>query len=243
MELVVLLHSSLSSSRQWRLLVDDYSGRFRFLPIDLIGYGITPLPNSLETFGLDDELGSVESTLAGISEPFHLVGHSYGGAVALQFALRHPDRVRSVYAHEPVLFSLLRPEESAEISEVRHGTIGAFFDYWSGEGAWLKLSEPRRREHESKATKVELDFQALFTDHVKLDRYRTLQMPVTITVGELSPKPARRVAELLGNVLKNGTVRILPGVGHMAPITHPQLVNKVIISALSKIGEIPYSKP
>ncbi len=115
-EAVVLLHASAASRRQWKRLREEIGGRYRFIALDLYGYGETRFPqdeNGLPLqggFRIEHEVALVEHVLAGIDDPFHLVGHSYGGAVALHTALRHPTRVRSVFVHEPVLFHLLRLE-------------------------------------------------------------------------------------------------------------------------------------
>lgn len=232
MKTVILLHSSLASSRQWRRLIQDYGNQFRFVAVDLLGYGEAPFPASPDTFRLADEVQHLAQALVDFPEPFHLVGHSYGGAVALQFACTFPARVKSVFAYEPVLFALLQPSEREDIDSIRGTGVKAFFDYWSGPGAWDKLSPERKKEYEYKAPKVDLDFQALLHDPTTLEQYGHLPMPVTIMAGELSQPPARRLAQLLETVLPPGSVRILPGIGHLAPLTHPERINAQVISTL-----------
>ena len=91
--------------------------------------------------------------------PIHLVGHSYGGAVALRFAMQQPERLRSLVLIEPVAFHLLRDEAPDPANRLplqrgdggrrpcvegrgRAATTGRamarFVDYWNGEGAWLR---------------------------------------------------------------------------------------------------------
>src|SRR5689334_21037331 len=88
---VVLLHSSGSSPRQWDALVEKLQQRFR--------------PLAVELDGGDDEarVGATLERLGGA----HVVGHSYGGAVALMVASRRPTLVESLALYEPVLFRAL----------------------------------------------------------------------------------------------------------------------------------------
>jgi pimeloyl-ACP methyl ester carboxylesterase len=158
--------------------------------------------------------------------------------------LDYPDRVLSVSVHEPVLFHLLREqqcsEEWAEISRVSGevlrlidkqdlaGGAKVFVDYWNGEGAWRSLTPDQQERTAAAARKAPLDFAALFNEADPLSRFGDLAGKVLVTVGERTRAPAARVAALLGSVLGPGSLRIVPGVGHMAPITAPELLRPFI---------------
>lgn len=250
-EPVILLHSSASSGRQWRHLKRAIGDRYRLLALDLCGYGETPLPLHPEGFRLEQEVTLVEQVMEHIEGPFHLVGHSYGGAVALKTALKleHTGRIRSLYVHEPVLFSLLRLEgKQAEWDEITslcagigdhvdHGrndeAAKLFIDYWSGPGTWDAIPEQRKPDYAAHSPKVVLDFTALFAASDPLSAYGDLKMPMRVTSGNTGPLPARRVAELLGRARGDGALRIIDGVGHMAPVTDPERVNPEIIAHLA----------
>ena len=61
-----------------------------------------------------------------------------------------------------------------------------------------------------------------------LSAFSTLQIPVLLMTGGDSPPPSRGVARLLGSALPQVELVELKGVGHMGPITHPEIVNDVI---------------
>ena len=249
-EPVILLHSSASSSRQWRHLKKEIGDRYRLLALDLYGYGGTEFPPSSDDFRLEKEVTLVERVMEQIAGPFHLVGHSYGGAVALKVALKleHAGRIRSLYVHEPVAFSLLRLEgKDAEWGEITslcariaghvdHGqndkAAKLFIDYWSGAGTWDAIPEQRKADYAAYSPKVVLDFTALFAASDPLSAYGDLEMPMRVTSGNTGPLPARRVAELLGRAKGDGVLRVIDGVGHMAPVTDPDRVNPEIIAHL-----------
>src|SRR3954449_1620420 len=87
---VLALHCSLGSSAQWRTLAKLMPDR-EVIAVDLLGYGDAPAPAAIDDFTLDDELEAVERELSkrvDSRRPLHVVGHSYGAAVAWRFALR-----------------------------------------------------------------------------------------------------------------------------------------------------------
>jgi lipase len=55
----------------------------------------------------------------GIREPLHIVGHSFGALVALDFALDHPNRVRTLVLYEPPAFWVIPPEDLRADEEMR----------------------------------------------------------------------------------------------------------------------------
>src|SRR5690349_21251181 len=84
----VLLHASLGSKAQWTPLMLRLAPRYRVIAIDLCGYGgNAPLQRAWSTFGVDDEIALVVrrlDELVGAGTRVHVVGHSYGGLVALR---------------------------------------------------------------------------------------------------------------------------------------------------------------
>jgi len=241
---ILLLHSSGASRRQWARLREPWQDRYRALGLDLWGYGETPLPAQPDAFRLDREVELARVLLGRIDEPFHIVGHSYGGAVGLRLALDFPDQVLSVSVHEPVLFHLLREqrctEEWEEISRISgevlrlinrqdlSGGASVFVDYWNGAGAWRGLTADQQQRTAIAARKAPLDFAALFAESDPLARFGDLTGKVLVTVGERTRAPAAKVAALLGSVLGPDSLRTIPGAGHMAPITAPERIRPLI---------------
>jgi len=239
---VVLLHCSASTGEQWRGLREALQQRFRVLAPDLVGYGGTDPWCGRGPLILADE-AALAAGLLPQGEPFHLVGHSYGGAVALRLAYERPERVRSLTLIEPVAFHLLRERDPQLFDEVRRVAASVsdavltgayergmadFVDYWNGPGTWARIPAEVRRRLAPAAAKVALDFHAAMTEQTPLEAYARFDFPVLILCGERSPATTRRIATLLGEGIAAARLRVVPGAGHMLPLTHADLVNAAV---------------
>ncbi len=248
---VVLLHSSLSSKLQWYSLMESMSSDYLVIAVDLYGYGESPFPANKETFGLSDEVTLVESLLAHIipaDEPFHLVGHSYGGAAALRFCYKEEvekqtRRIRSLALFEPVSFHVLQETEEAMAQVDRMVTVinpfvergeytaaaEHFVDYWNKPGTFKSYPEVFRKTFSKGAKKLPLDFQALMGEPLSLEDYTKIKCPVCLIAGRQSPLQSRRVSELLADTLTNCQLKWING-DHMAPIYQFEDVNPIIMN-------------
>ena len=244
-ETVLLLHSSASSSSQWRALSALLESQFQVLTPDLYGYGASPEWPGREPITLAHEAAAVSALLGNDDRPVHVVGHSYGGAVALKLALARHIRLQSLTLIEPVAFYLLRNDtQETELYEevcrignsVRQavargdywGGMARFIDYWSGTGTWDRLAEEKRAALALRTPKVALDFHTTTAEDTPLSVYSHISAPVLILRGEYAPAPTQRIAELLAHAIPASHLQTVPDAGHMAPLTHKEFVNKAI---------------
>jgi len=121
---VILVHSSVSGARQWRRLMDDLKGDFRVRAVNLFGYGTTPSWPAAKTQTLDDQARLVEAVLPANADEVYLVGHSFGGSVAMKAAARLAGRVAKLVLLETNPFYLLaqsgRGDAFVEAMELRN---------------------------------------------------------------------------------------------------------------------------
>ena len=248
-ETVVLLHSGGMSSRQWRKLSERLAPSYRVLAPDFLGSGSNPLWTDDKPFHFELDLEALAPVLDG---PFHVVGHSYGGLLALLLAGRHPDRVRSVAVYDPVAFGVLFAADDAEglkdlartgedpvfLDDARGGSeawLRAFIDYWNGPGSWDAMPQPSRDSFLRVGRKVYYEVRSLLTERSGQDAYAAITAPTLLMHGEKSPASARRVAQLLACWMPHATLRSVAGAGHMGPITHADVVNGLICEHLNAV--------
>jgi pimeloyl-ACP methyl ester carboxylesterase len=248
-DVVVLLHSSASSGAQWRALAGQLSDRYRVLAPDLYGYGASADWPGHAAFTLAHEAEIVHALLDQVGTQAHLVGHSYGGAVALHAARTRGGRFHSLVLIEPVAFYLLadRAEIALVAESVRRGVASGdymggcreFYEYWSGPGSWDDVPAAKREAMAPLMAKVAIEFHAAFNEPAGLADHRRIAVPTFIVLGERSPQPTRRICELLAATLRDARLRIVEGAGHMSPLTHRDAVNALVAEHLaSQLEEV-----
>jgi pimeloyl-ACP methyl ester carboxylesterase len=248
---VVCLHANSSASVQWRGLMETLAGRFHVLAPDAYGSGQSPAWPADRLLSLRDEVDLLEPVFERAGNPHVLVGHSYGAAVALVAAISRPDRVRAMALYEPVLFALLDAESPPpnEADGIRDavtravatfdagdpaGAAECFIDFWMGRGAWARTPDSRKAPIAATIGNLRQWAHALMTEPTPLAAFSTLRMPVLLMTGSETRAPARGVARLLAGAFPQIEVVELKGVGHMGPITHPEVVNEVLAGFLER---------
>jgi pimeloyl-ACP methyl ester carboxylesterase len=245
---VVLVHCSASSARQWKALADQL-GLFQPVALDLYGHGNRKRWHGTGPLSLSEEAAAIGGVCPD-GAPFHLVGHSYGGAVALRFALEHPDRLRSLTLIEPSCFHILQAAGGSDAhllaevltvaDAVNRGVIcgdyragmETFIDYWSGTGAWASLADDKKAQFAALAVHVAHHFWSLLHEDTSLAAYAAIDVATLILCGTRSPRPSRAITRLLADTLTRARHRTIRSAGHMSPITHAADVNPVILEHL-----------
>lgn len=241
---VVCLHSSMSHGGQWRALVSRLENDFNVATPNLLGYnGVTA--DFERQLRLEHEVAAVMQQISDLQGPVHLVGHSFGGAVALRLASMYPERVASLTVYEPVWFSLLfddgaGDEELLEIDRVqkalssntRFGQLrGAqeFVNYWACGDGWSHLSLEQQSRLAGLSSKVAAEFGALMAAGPATQELYKLSIPVRLLCGTNTRPSARQISELLAEIVPGVEYFRMDGLAHMAPVTHADDVNPMII--------------
>jgi len=186
----------------------------------------------------------VDALLDVVGRPVHLVGHSYGGTVALDAARRYGRQVASLTLIEPVAFHLLRradePDGWREIAALaeRHlalvseGQIAAaaeaFLTYWMGPKAWQQLPDATRDSAVRTAAKVAAEWRLMFAAEDDLEAIAAIDRPTLLICGGRTRRPARQVVDILRQALPRVRLGEIADAGHMSPLTHPAAVADAI---------------
>ena len=246
---VMLVHSSVSGARQWRRLMDDLKDRFSVRAVNLFGYGKTPPWSGSATQSLDDQARLVEGVLPANAENVCLVGHSFGGSVAMKLAARLGARVSKLVLLETNPFYLLaqagRIDAFAEAMDLRNcvKTYGArnewptaaerFADYWGGVGSWHNMSSERREAFAQALKPNFFEWDAVMNEATPVERWAALLPQTTLLVCDRKTVlPIREIDTILRQSCSRWSHNDVSDGGHMAPLTRPDLINPIIRSFL-----------
>jgi pimeloyl-ACP methyl ester carboxylesterase len=241
---VVLGHSSAASSGQWRNLIKRMSGRYRLVAPDHIGYGRTAAYSG-DIPLMEHEIAIVEALVRLISQPVHMVGHSFGGAVLARVAVRMPEQVRSLTLFEPALFYLLaasgRLSEHAEIKAVADRVIRyigendadeaarTFTEYWVGLGAYDAMDARSREAVRASIAKLPVEWPTGFEPHeATVEALSGFKMPIQLLGGSRTTAAARAVTDVLRALWPKAAYAEIEGAGHMGPVTHADTVSEIV---------------
>lgn len=245
--LVVLVHASMSGARQWSALTQSLQDRFRVRALNLFGYGRTPawpaaVPPTLDAYA-DLVLSAIPPKERGIA----LLGHSFGGAVAMRAAWRLGKRAAKLVLIEPSLFSLLalggRREAHAEIAAVARDmaqlppevAAERFIGYWTGPASWAATPPERQAAYVRAVSFVRNEFGAAFGERATLDQWRAALPRRTLILSAADTKrSSREVVEVLSLAGAGWEFARIAEGGHMSPLTQPQRVNPVIAAFLDR---------
>ena len=243
---VIALHCSGNAGRQWNKLALALGDCFALTAPDLIGAGATPLWNGGCRFTLADEAAHIIEIVDARDGPVHLVGHSYGGGVALHVAHARPARIASMALYEPCAFHVLRwlgPDGEIALEEIqsvagkiardvrdgdRPAAAARFVDYWNGVGTWAGMKPESQSELLRYVPNAPRVFGALFDEPTPLAAYRRLACPVLLMRGELAPLLTALIAHALFSVMPSAAIETIPGAGHMGPFSHAERVSEMI---------------
>lgn len=247
---VILVHSSVAGARQWRSMMDHLAGSYRLIAINLFGYGRTPAWDSDRRQTLEDQARLVAKALPEDGRDVCLVGHSFGGSVAMKAASLFPDRVRKLVLIEPNPFYILAQEgrndayrEAAFLRDCIKEAGGngdwsraaaTFADYWNGPGSWAAMPDERKARFAEALKPNYHEWDAVMTDDLSLEDWsRHLPNETTVVTAADTVNSIREIVSLLSEASPHWTFATLETGGHMAPLSRPDLVNPVIAEALA----------
>ncbi|MCB0378584.1 MAG: alpha/beta hydrolase [Bdellovibrionales bacterium] len=238
-EKLVFLHGIMGQGKNWRSIAKHFSRKFQCLIYDQRGHGHSVHPET--DYGLKDYAEDLKAILEGLAwgDPIHLVGHSMGGRVAVQFASLHPELLKSLvivdigptsdWASMQGILDKLNfvPTPFADRAQAREFMETQFLSkfpnpmvmefFYSNleqkeDGGWDWIFEPAAIRQSLEASRV-LDFWAEF---------HGLSMPTLLLRGEKSPDFKQEDFEKV--VANNPHIRgeVVPGAGHWVHAEQPR---------------------
>jgi len=250
---VVFLHSGPGNAADWRAVFERFATGYRLVAVNGFGRGQTSDWPSGEVH-VDQYVELVVGLVRELGESVHLVGHSYGGAVALRMVSTSPRLVRSLVVVEPQAYPLLRdvdPQMLAEVRQVAEAFAVAldegrvedawrgFIDHYNGPGSWWALPASTRDGMMGISDAAVRSWGALFTNPITVSDLAQIRVPTLVIQGEQTMAPERRLCEIVADRVPEARQVVVEGAGHMLPLTHPTVVAEALDSHLRSLDTPP----
>lgn len=248
---LVFLHGTAGSRRQWQDLIDRLPAGFESMALDLPGYTPHEAPEAPRSLGA--EAAMILHKVRAIGRPVHLVGHSYGAALALSIAVKWPDMVQSLTLFEPAIFHLLRDGHPVERQMFAHiaglaqevGLAAAagrpdwgaarFVDFWNGPGSFAVYAPETRERVVARMPLIRANFAALHQETWPLEDCARVTCPMLGLYGENSPLLSQHLIRLVAGQMRQAKVLPIAGAGHMLPVTHAAVAARLIGTHLNAV--------
>jgi len=239
----VLVPGSCSTGAAWRPVLAAWGDRFRCITTSLLGYGGTSERRSLRDPSIGHEADALEAVIRKAGGAVHLVGHSFGGLVAIAVALRQRVRLASLTVIEAPAVELLRNDGSRQhyraFREMTDGYFAAFergddqaiatvIDFFGG-GRTFASWPPRVRSYAVETTAVNiLDWASLYGFPLSVAALKGIDIPALVLWGEASHPAVQRASVLLAEAMSRTAAVEIPGAGHFMIATHAAAIGRLI---------------
>ena len=235
---VVFLHAASGTCESWVYQLPAFTGAgYRCITYDRWGWGRSrPDPTGKPPGCVSDDLHGLADHL-GLGR-FHLVSTAAGGIAALDYALAHPERTRSLVVADSiggvqdpeyleVQHRLRPPEIQALPIELRE--MGASYRGTNPEGTrrWIEI-ERRSRQEQTGGTGQRPRHQ------LTLSLLETLRVPTLVLVGEADLLSPPALMRLLAARIRDCQFATVPEAGHAAHWEQPEIWNQLVLAFLGQ---------
>lgn len=246
---VLFLPGSFSTPAAWRALQKQLPPRYRLAGTSLLGYGATAERRRAGDTAMAHEVSAVLEAAARLPAPLHLVGHSFGGTVALATALSRRAPLASLALFEANPLALLRAHpalhaEAVELSRRFAAAVeagepdapGLIIDYWGHAGTFAALPEAVRDYCRRTAPANALDWPTCLGFSVGSEDYRALDLPVLLVRGARANPAMVAITEALALALPRAEPAVVPGAGHFLISSHPAECAALLGAFLARVA-------
>jgi pimeloyl-ACP methyl ester carboxylesterase len=240
---MVLVPGSCSTGAAWRPVIGAVQGQFRCVTTSLPGYGGTAERRPAGDPSIAHLAEALECVVRKAGEPTHLIGHSFGGLVALAVALRKRVRLASIAMIEPPVIELLLERGEAEhyrafgrmaeayVAAFRSGereAIAAMIDFYGGAGTFASWPS-RVRDYAVATTAVNItDWASAYGFRLSEDMLSALNLPALVVCGEASHPAMRRLCALVSAGIGGARHATIGGAAHFMIATHAGEVARLV---------------
>jgi len=227
---ILLIHPAGSTASTWGSATEQLARIGRVITYDRRGYARS---GGESVRSMSTHTADAAALLEHLrTPPAVVVGTSAGAAIAVDLAVRRPDLVRVVIAHEfPWRFTRHLPTASQVAALAKIGSLAlrgrhsdaaevllrSAYSYRDGGSAWDAFPEGWRRAGRENARAALADFRSSIVTYPSAGDLATVKVPVVCSYGARSPNSMVGLVRSLASAIPAATTRELDGAGHAAP--------------------------
>lgn len=240
---IVLVHGGMMDLTMWDGQVEAFAREHRVIRYDIRGFGRSPAPA-----GPFSPAGDLLTLLDHLGvERAHLLAGSLGGAIAIDFALGHPERVASLILPEPGVAGWAYSEEvmrsmapviSALQAGNRDAAVAAFLEtpaFTYGKAHHPEVFETIRTMVERNFGGIMAQQQMRFEEPAPLELLGRISAPTLLLVSEAAGPDAKSIADRIEEAVGGAERLSIEDSGHLMNMERPDAFNRAVLDFLRAV--------
>lgn len=222
---ILFVHGSGGDHTLWSYQIKGLRGAFSIAAVDLNGHGRSPFR---EGEGLATYTEDVLAVLERLSGRALLVGHSLGGAIALNVALHHPERIGGLGLIGTGARLRVLPELLELLQRDFEAAVDLILDWaFAGEPEPQFLAKAREQMHKNGQKALLRDLLTCNSFDV-MDQLDRIRVPTLVICGREDRLTPVKYSEYLRDHIPNASLKVIEGAGHMVMLEQPEQLNQAI---------------
>lgn len=238
--LVVLVHGVMDRSNGMLRTRRILQGRFRIVRYDRRGYGRSR-PAAPPVSDFERQVDDLAEVLAG--RPAVVVGHSYGGILALALAQRQPELTRSVVAYEAPMMWMDWWRGTSRRAGQSEGDPGDAAEWFMrrmiGDELWGRLPRAMREDRRSEGAAMLADMRSVQPPAPAPYEPEKVLVPVVAAYGSRAQGRHRQAAEYLAAYAPDAELYEAPGADHGIHLSDPQAFADLVVRGVERADGSP----
>ncbi len=248
-EPLVFVHGYTGDITDWRFQIPEFCPTHRVLVMDLRGHGASDAPASRDAYSIEQMADDVEALIDRVGfDRYHLLGHSMGGAIAQEIALRSPERVITLTLEDTG--AKLAGDPDDDIARYTAGRVQIALEEGmealANRSANLEpppyLPAARLAEERERLTRMSVDAFVGAAHAIRewpgaRDRVSAIEIPTLIICGELDAPVLFKASQELAELIPNAKLTIVPQAAHSPQYERPDLFNRALREHIEKQAE------
>lgn len=247
----VLVHEFAGSTKSWKAQIEAFRQTHRVMVYNCRGYPPSSVPEGTESYSQDISVEDLNGFLDHLQIDSAVIGGlSMGGSIALNFAIRHPNKVKALIlaaagsgSDDKIRFA--RDFEIIAKSIDQEGPAAVGDRYLRGPTrlplerknpkAWRTLRDEFALQSPRGLVNTILGAIITRPTFYELETsLRSLNIPTLILAGE-EDAPVVGPSRFLSTTMPRAALRIFPGAGHTLNLEEPEAFNSAILEFLRKM--------